>query len=185
MIRILDFTISLIGLILLSPLILLLIILGWFDTRSPLFFQKRVGRLQKPFVLVKFRTMRTDTPNIASHLVNISSITPLGHILRRSKLDEIPQLWNVIRGEMSLVGPRPSLITQRSLITEREKLGIHEVRPGITGLAQIQGVDMTVPKLLAETDAQMLRTLNLRKYFAYIIWTVLGKGSGDKVKRKL
>lgn len=185
MIRILDFFLAAIGLVLLSPLILLVIILGWFDTRSPLFRQERVGRGQNSFVLVKFRTMRPDTASVASHLADISSITSLGHFLRRTKLDELPQLWNVLKGEMSLVGPRPCLFNQQELIAERDKRGVYKSRPGITGLAQIQGIDMSTPKLLAKTDAQMLKTLNLRNYFRYIFLTVLGKGSGDRVRTKL
>ena len=185
MIRILDFFLAAIGLVLLSPLILLVIILGWFDTRSPLFHQERVGRGQNSFVLVKFRTMRPDTASVASHLADISSITPLGHFLRRNKLDELPQLWNVFKGEMSLVGPRPCLFNQKELIAERDKRGVYKARPGITGLAQIQGIDMSTPELLAKTDAQMLKTLNLRNYFRYIFLTILGKGSGDRVRTKL
>ena len=185
MTRALDLLLSVVGIVLLSPLILMVIILGWFDTRSPLFRQERVGRAQKPFVLVKFRTMRPDTAFVASHLADVSSITPLGHFLRRTKLDELPQLWNVIKGEMSLVGPRPCLFNQQELIAERDKRSVYKARPGITGKAQIQGIDMSTPELLAETDAQMLRTLNLRSYFLYIILTILGKGSGDRVRTKL
>ena len=185
MIRILDFFLSALGLVLLSPLILLVMILGWFNTRSPLFRQERVGRGQKSFVLVKFRTMRPDTASVASHLADISSITPLGHFLRRTKLDELPQLWNVIKGEMSLVGPRPCLFNQQELIAERDKRGVYKSRPGITGLAQIQGIDMSTPELLAKTDAQMLKTLSLRNYFRCIFLTILGKGSGDRVRTKL
>ena len=159
--------------------------LGWFDTRSPLFRQERVGRGQRSFVLAKFRTMRPNTASVASHLADVASITPLGHFLRRTKLDELPQLWNVLTGEMSLVGPRPCLFNQQELITEREKRGVYKARPGITGLAQIQGIDMSTPELLAETDAQMLKTLSLRNYFRYIVLTILGKGSGDRVGTKL
>ena len=185
MIRILDFFLAASGLVLLSPLILLVMIIGWFDTRSPLFRQERVGRGQNSFVLVKFRTMRPDTASVASHLADVSSITPLGQFLRRTKLDELPQLWNVLKGEMSLVGPRPCLFNQQELIAEREQRGIYKARPGITGLAQIQGIDMSTPELLAQTDAQMLKTLNLRNYFRCIFLTILGKGAGDRVRTKL
>ena len=185
MIRILDFFLAAIGLALLSPLILLVMILGWFDTRSPLFRQERVGRGQQSFVLVKFRTMRLDTASVASHLADASSITSLGHFLRHTKLDELPQLWNVLKGEMSLVGPRPCLLNQQKLVIERDKRGVYKSRPGITGLAQIHGIDMSKPKLLAKTDAKMLETLNLLNYFRYIFLTILGKGSGDRVREKL
>lgn len=185
MFRILDFFLAAIGLVLLSPLILLVMIFGWLDTRSPLFSQERVGRGQQSFVLVKFRTMRLDTASVASHLVDTSSVTSLGHFLRRTKLDEIPQLWNVLKGEMSLVGPRPCLFNQQELVIERDKRGVYKARPGITGLAQIHGIDMSTPELLAKTDAQMLETLNLLNYFRYIFLTILGKGSGDRVRKKL
>ncbi|MFN6182688.1 MAG: sugar transferase, partial [Burkholderiales bacterium] len=160
----------------------LLYVVGWFDTGSPLFRQQRVGRHQKPFVLVKFRTMRPETASVATHLADASAVTPLGRFLRRTKLDELPQLWNVLKGEMSLVGPRPCLYNQTELIAERAVRGVFEVRPGITGLAQIQGIDMSTPKLLAETDAQMLQQMNVRAYFNYIFLTVCGAGRGDRVR---
>ena len=119
---------------------------------------------------------------MASHLVEASAITPLGAFLRRTKLDELPQLWNVFKGEMSLVGPRPCLFSQTELISERALRGVFDVRPGITGLAQVNNIDMATPKLLAETDAQMLKELTLPAYFKYIFMTVGGKGSGDAVK---
>ena len=102
--------------------------------------------------------------------------------MRKSKLDELPQLWNVLRLEMSLVGPRPCLPEQHDLISEREKRGVFEVRPGITGLAQVNNIDMSTPALLAKTDAQMIETLNLRNYFKYMFLTISGKGFGDKIK---
>lgn len=182
MIRVLDCLISSVGLVLLCPLMLLVMILGWFDTRSPIFYQERVGRGQATFMLVKFRTMRRDTPNVASHLADFSSITPLGHFLRRSKLDELPQLWNVLKGDLTLVGPRPGLPNQPELTVARDKLGIFEVRPGITGLAQINGIDMSTPELLAQTDARMIAEMSVRNYFKYIFLTVLGKGSGDRIR---
>lgn len=185
MIRTLDILLSAFGLVLLSPVFFLIMVLGWLDTRSPFFLQERVGRGQRSFLLVKFRTMRLGTESVASHLICASLVTPFGRLLRRSKLDELPQLWNVIRGEMSLVGPRPCLLKQRILVAERHKRGVYEARPGITGLAQIKGIDMSTPELLAETDAQMLKTMNIRNYCFYIILTVLGKGYGDRVRPKL
>ena len=183
MIRILDFFLAAIGLVLLSPLILLVMVLCWFDTRSPLFRQERVGHGQQSFILVKFRTMRPDTTSVASHLADVASITPLGHFLRRTKLDELPQLWNVLKGDMSLVGPRPNLLNQEELINVRKTLSVYDVRPGITGLAQIKDIDMSTPELLAKTDAEMISTMSVANYFKYIFLTVVGKGQGDRVRR--
>ena len=166
------------------PILVLLWILGWLDTGSPLFRQERVGRNQKPFTLVKFRTMRPDTQSVATHLANPAAVTPLGAFLRRTKLDELPQLWNVLKGEMSLVGPRPCLFNQTELIEERAARGVFAARPGITGLAQINGIDMSTPTLLAETDARMLQNLGLFAYFTYIIKTVTGAGRGDRIRQK-
>lgn len=182
MIRILDFALALAGLAFLSPLLTLVYLAGWVDTRSPIFTQERVGRNKKPFLLLKFRTMRVDTPSVATHMADPSAITPLGAFLRRSKLDELPQLVNVLKGEMSLVGPRPCLFSQADLIAERSARGVFEVRPGLTGLAQVQGIDMSTPGLLAETDAQMLQHLTLRSYFKYLCKTALGSGYGDRIK---
>ena len=182
-IRLLDFVFSLLGLICVSPVLLVLFIIGLFDTGSPIFRQVRVGRHQRPFVLVKFRTMKPDTASVASHLANAAAITPFGSFLRRSKLDELPQLWNVLKGEMSLVGPRPCLFNQEELINERASRNVFTVRPGITGLAQVNTIDMSTPLLLAETDAQMIASLTLKKYFTYILQTITGKGAGDRVMR--
>jgi len=170
-------------LIFFSPVLLLLIGLTLFDTGSPIFRQKRVGYKQKQFVLFKFRTMKVDTESVASHLAKASSITPFGQLLRRTKLDELPQLWNVVKGDMSLVGPRPCLVNQDDLIQERKIRGIFDARPGITGLAQVSQIDMSTPQLLAETDQKMLATLSVKDYFRYIFLTVVGKGAGDGVER--
>lgn len=182
MTRLCDVILSLAGLLVGMPALALLWVLGWFDTGSPLFRQKRVGRYQKPFTLVKFRTMRPETASVATHLADASAVTKLGHFLRRTKLDELPQLWNVLKGEMSLVGPRPCLFNQTELIAERELRGAFNARPGITGLAQISGIDMSTPKLLAETDALMLKEMSMVAYFKYIFKTVAGSGSGDRIK---
>ena len=181
--RFFDISFSLLGLVFLSPIFLVLLIVVWFDTRSPLFTQERAGRHQRPFVLVKFRTMRPGTAHVASHLASSAAITPLGALLRRTKLDELPQLWNVLLGHMSVVGPRPGLFNQHELIQARVAYGVYAARPGITGLAQVNGIDMSTPELLAQTDASMLRELNVRNYFKYIFLTMLGKGSGDGVKK--
>ncbi|NCN68125.1 MAG: lipid carrier--UDP-N-acetylgalactosaminyltransferase [Piscirickettsiaceae bacterium CG18_big_fil_WC_8_21_14_2_50_44_103] len=181
MIRFFDFVFALAGLVVGLPVLVLLYVIGLFDTGSPLFFQERVGRHQKPFTLVKFRTMKVDTASVASHLATSSSITKFGRFLRKTKLDELPQLWNVLKGEMSLVGPRPGLFNQTELTEAREKLGVFKVCPGITGLAQVSDIDMSTPELLAETDAKMMDSLSVKDYFKYIFMTVLGKGAGDRI----
>ncbi|TYT76152.1 sugar transferase [Desulfobotulus mexicanus] len=181
MIRFFDFIFSLAGLVFGFPVLLLLAVIGYFDTGSPIFRQERVGRHQKPFTLIKFRTMKLDTPSVASHLASAAAITRFGHFLRRTKLDELPQLWNVLKGDMSLVGPRPGLFNQKDLTSERAKRRVFEALPGITGLAQVNGIDMSGPALLAETDALMLRTLSIKSYFYYIFMTLSGHGAGDRV----
>lgn len=182
MIRVFDAILSFFGLLFLSPLLLMLWVIAWFDNGSPLFRQERVGRNQVPFVLVKFRTMRPDTVSVATHLADTSAITPFGRFLRRAKLDELPQLWNVLLGDMSLVGPRPCLFNQHELIAHRAALGVFAARPGITGLAQVEGIDMSTPELLARIDAKMLSSLGLMNYFRCIGLTVLGKGAGDRIR---
>lgn len=181
MLRVFDVVFALLGLVLGFPVLLIIYVLGLFDTGSPLFVQQRVGRNKQPFNLVKFRTMTIDTASVASHLASTASITKLGGFLRKTKLDELPQLWNVLKGEMSLVGPRPNLFNQRELITERDARGVYAARPGITGLAQVSEIDMSTPALLAETDQRMIQTLTVLNYFRYIFMTVAGKGSGDRV----
>ena len=172
MIRIFDFLFSFFGLLVLSPVLLILFVITYFDTGSPLFRQERIGRFEEPFTLVKFRTMQFDTASVASHLVDKSAITPIGSFLRKSHLDELPQLWNVLKGNMSLVGPRPALFSQEKLRDARKRHGVYRVRPGITGLSQVSGLDTS--KLLAETDAKMIENLSLIDYFKYIIVEKVG-----------
>lgn len=183
MIRIFDFIFSLVGIVVGFPILILLAFIGYFDTGSPIFRQVRVGRHQKPFTLVKFRTMKLDTASVATHLASSSSVTRFGGFLRRTKLDELPQLWNVLKGEMSLVGPRPGLFNQEELTASRAKKGVYDVRPGITGLAQISEIDMSTPELLAETDNHMIEGMNLLNYFRLIFLTVKGSGQGDRLKQ--
>ncbi len=183
MLRLLDFSLALFGLIITMPILLLLYAIGLFDTGSPIFTQERLGRNKRPFILVKFRTMKVNTASVASHLASSASITSLGSFLRKTKLDELPQLWNVLKGEMSLVGPRPGLFNQEELTLERDKQKVFDVRPGITGLSQVNEIDMSTPELLAKTDREMIETMNVGNYFKYIFMTVAGKGSGDRVKK--
>lgn len=182
MIRFLDILFSSCGLLLLAPLLVIIFIIGLFYSPSPLFRQERIGRNEKLFTLVKFRTMHKDTASVPSHLVDMSSITPFGHFLRQTKLDELPQLWNVLKGEMSLVGPRPGLPNQLELLNARRYHNVFIVRPGITGLAQSNKIDMSTPKLLAQTDAKMILELSIYSYFKFIFMTILGKGQGDAAK---
>lgn len=182
MFRLLDFFLSLLGLCLTLPFLAIIYAIGSLDSGSPLFFQERIGRNKKKFILVKYRTMSIDTASVASHLASSSSITPFGHFLRKTKIDELPQLWNVLKGEMSLVGPRPGLFNQQELTDERDTLGVFTVLPGITGLSQVSGVDMSTPKLLAQTDAKMIAMFSLKNYFKYILQTIIGGGSGDRIK---
>jgi O-antigen biosynthesis protein WbqP len=182
MIRFFDILFSFCGLLILSPIIIILYIIGLFDTGSPLFRQERVGLNQTPFMLLKFRSMHVNTKAVATHLVQVSSITKWGSFLRKSKLDELPQLFNVLVGDMSFVGPRPNLFNQIELIDARDKKGVYSVRPGITGLAQINKIDMSTPQLLAETDEKMIKYLNIIHYFKYIFLTIFGNGFGDRVK---
>lgn len=123
-----------------------------------IFSQTRVGRDGLLFRCHKLRTMYVGTPSLPSHEAPANSVTSVGTALRKFKLDELPQFWNVLKGEMSLVGPRPCLPTQTELIECRRQLGVLAALPGITGLAQIKGIDMSNPELLAQTDADYLRT---------------------------
>ncbi|AEP30580.1 sugar transferase [Brumicola nitratireducens] len=182
MIRAFDLIFSLLGLVLSSPVLLIIFVIGLFDTGSPIFKQERVGRDQKPFILIKFRTMKLNTISVATHLASTASITPLGSFLRRTKLDELPQLWNVLIGEMSLVGPRPGLYNQEELTKARSARNVYAIRPGITGLAQVNSIDMSTPELLAKTDKDMIDNFTIKNYFKYVMLTVLGRGSGDRMK---
>ena len=172
MIRIFDFLFSLIGLIFLSPLLVFIFFIGLFDNGSPLFIQKRVGQKFKSFSLIKFRTMPKGVRSAGTHLIKDIKLTSFGNFLRRTKIDEIPRLLNVLFGDMSLVGPRPCLCNQKKLINERKKRGVFKVRPGITGLAQISGINMKTPTLLAKIDQKLIKGMSLYNYFYYIFKTI-------------
>ena len=172
MIRCFDLLLSLIGLIFLMPLLILIFFIGIFDNGSPLFIQRRVGHNLKSFLLFKFRTMPINTRSAGTHLIRNVKLSSFGNFLRRTKIDEIPQLLNVFLGDMSLVGPRPCLFNQKKLVNERKKRGVFKVRPGITGLAQISGINMKTPTILAKTDQKMIKDMSLYNYFYYIFKTI-------------
>lgn len=182
MIRLVDFIAALMGIVILSPFILLIAIILFFEHRSPFFIQKRVGKNKAEFKLVKFRSMSPDAANLPTHEISANLITRTGKFIRATKLDELPQLWNVLKGEMSLVGPRPCLPTQEELINERDALGVFKLRPGITGPAQVKNIDMSTPKKLAQEDSQMVGNLSFISYLKYVLMTVTGSGQGDKVR---
>ena len=181
-IRTLDILLATVGLLLLSPLFVSIYFFGFRFKGNPIFQQFRVGRNKKPFILYKFRTMNPDAPQIATHLISSDLVTPWGSFLRRNKLDELPQLWNVIRGDMSFVGPRPCLLSQEEIIEMRTTQNLFSMRPGITGLAQIRGVDMSNPAQLTETDAEMMKSFSVGKYCTYLLLTLFGFGRGDRIK---
>ena len=180
--RLLDLIFSFFGLWLLSPILLLIFLIGLKQPGGAIYKQDRLGRFGVPFTLFKFRTMAVNAPSVPTHQLPGNLVTPFGKILRQTKLDELPQLLNVLRGDMSLVGPRPGLPTQIELYQAREKHGVFSVRPGITGLSQLTGVDMSTPELLAKTDANMIAQMSVYKYFMYVILTAAGSGFGDRIK---
>lgn len=142
--RVFDFLMSLIAIIVFSPIIIIISLLVKLTSKGPIFFkQRRIGKNNEEFNILKFRTMRVDTPNVATHLLKDPSvfITPLGKFLRKTSLDELPQLINILKGEMSIVGPRPALYNQYDLKDMRKKVGVHKLVPGLTGWAQINGRD--------------------------------------------
>ena len=183
-IRFFDIAFATIGLLVGSPILLILIVIGLVDTGSPFFLQLRVGLREKPFTLIKFRTMKKDTPSVATHLSSYNSITKTGKFLRKTKLDELPQLINVLFGQMSIVGPRPGLQNQTELTNERKKFNVFRAKPGITGLGQTLGIDMSTPRKLARYDNLMIKKINLALYFYLISVTIFGRGQGDRIKPK-
>ena len=180
--RIYDILISFTILIIFSPIFIFVFIVCLMESNKPIFIQKRVGKNQIPFNLIKFRTMKVSTPSLPSHLVHKKSITRFGRVIRLLKIDELPQLINVIKGDMSLVGPRPCLYNQLELISLRQDSNVFQVKPGITGLAQVKGIDMSNPKKLALIDSYMISKYNQINYFKYLFLTLFGRGIGDKIK---
>lgn len=181
--RLFDLSASALLLLVAWPFMLVIALVVRQTSEGPaIFSQTRVGRNETSFRCLKFRTMAQGTPNVSSHHASDAWITPVGAILRRFKLDELPQLFNVIRGEMSLVGPRPCLPVQSELIAERRKRGVFTIRPGITGIAQLAGIDMSEPQRLAIADSDYVRNHSLAGDIVILLRTALGKGSGDAAK---
>jgi O-antigen biosynthesis protein WbqP len=183
--RVFDVVAGILMAIIAAPIILVLAVLIRRQSVGPgIFAQERVGRHQEVFTCYKLRTMASDTGNLPSHHVSSMAITPIGKMLRKTKLDELPQLYNVIRGDMSFVGPRPCLPSQTELIAERATRGVYALRPGITGLAQINKVDMSEPQRLAEFDARYVKTANFGFDLKILILTLLGSGLASDAAHK-
>ena len=192
-----DIVLSFCGLIVLSPVFLILALMIKRDSKGPVLFkQKRVGMDKRYFNILKFRTMRTDTPkNMPTHMLDDPDayITKIGHFLRKYSLDELPQILNIIKGDMAIIGPRPALWNQYDLIEERSKYGANDVRPGLTGLAQISGRDELPIDVKAKLDGEYVEKISLMfdiKMFFGTILSVLrhdgvvegGTGSIEKEK---
>ena len=176
-----DLILAFVLLVILFPVLILVTIFLKIELGSPIFIQERLGVNMQPFNLYKFRTMKIGTPSISTHNVSNLSLTKSGGFLRKTKLDELPQLFNVIFGQMSLVGPRPCLPNQSQVIKHRLQNNVFDVRPGITGISQLQKIDMSKPEKLALTDSYMIQNFNINIYLFCIINTALGKGAGDRI----
>lgn len=184
--RLLDIILSLFFIFCFFWLFIIIILLIKIFSGSPVFFlQKRVGQFGQEFTLYKFRSMKINTRNLGTHELNGDEITFIGKTLRRLKFDELPQIINVLLGNMSFVGPRPSLTTQKALIRLRNNLGVLSLKPGITGLAQIKKIDMSTPKFLSRIDQIYLENQNLCFDLIIIFLTSVGKGFGDTINRKI
>ena len=179
--RLLDIVLSAAGLLVLSPVLLVIAVAIKLDSKGPVLFkQKRGAKGKEHFQILKFRTMYADVPkDVPTHLLADpeSKITKIGRFLRKSSLDELPQIWNILVGEMSIIGPRPALWNQFDLIAERDKYGANDVRPGLTGLAQVMGRDELPIEVKAKYDgeyAQNVTFANDVKIFFKTITSVLG-----------
>jgi O-antigen biosynthesis protein WbqP len=183
--RAFDIAASGLGLLLLSPVLLAIAFAVRLDSPGPaLHWSRRVGRGNAIFQMPKFRTMRTGAPNVATHLLQDADawVTPLGRFLRRTSLDELPQLWSVLKGDMSLVGPRPALFNQDDLVALRTEAGVHALRPGVTGWAQVNGRDeLPIPRKV-ELDAEYLVRRSLALDLKILVRTGLTAFSGRGVR---
>lgn len=184
--RVIDFVMALVGAIVISPVLLVIAAVIKFGSRGPVFFrQKRVGRGKKLFRIYKFRTMYIETPkDMPTHMLENPDafITPTGKFLRKTSLDELPQLFNIIAGQMAVVGPRPALWNQYDLVEERDKYGANDLRPGLTGLAQINGRDeLEIPEK-ARLDGEYTSKLSFGLDFKIFFVTILKVLKRDGVK---
>lgn len=174
--RICDFLLSVLATIILSWMLILLSFLIKVTSKGPVFFrQRRIGIRKKEFYILKFRTMRMDTPkHVPTHMLENpqSYITAIGRFLRMTSLDELPQLFNIMLGQMSIVGPRPALWNQFDLIAERDNYGANDVRPGLTGLAQINGRDELPIPVKAKLDGEYIQKMSFLFDLKCIIKTV-------------
>ena len=180
-----DFVMASVGLVILSPLFLVLIVAIKADSKGPILFrQKRVGIHKSHFNILKFRTMRTDTPkDTPTHLLKNPEqyITRIGKFLRKTSLDELPQIINIIKGDMAIVGPRPALWNQYDLIGERDKYGANDIRPGLTGWAQINGRDELEIPVKAKLDGEYVKKMGLGMDIRCFLGTFLSVLRGDGV----
>lgn len=183
--RIIDRFLALIGLIILSPFFLSLMLVIKMDSRGPIFFkQKRVGIHKKHFNILKFRTMRIDTPkDTPTHLLKNPEqyITKVGRFLRKTSLDELPQIINILKGDMAIVGPRPALWNQYDLIAERDKYGANDILPGLTGWAQINGRDELPIDVKAQLDGEYVKKMSFIMDLKCILGTVVSVAKQDGV----
>ncbi|WP_142827197.1 sugar transferase [Planococcus soli] len=184
--RILDFSLSLLIVVGLSPILVFLCILIKIDSPGPILFkQKRIGKDKKNFNILKFRTMKIDTPNdMPTHLLDKPDfyITKIGKFLRKTSLDELPQLFNILKGEMSIIGPRPALWNQYDLIAERDKYQANDILPGLTGLAQISGRDELAIEIKAKIDGEYVDKMSPLLDFKIFFGTVFSVLKSDGVK---
>lgn len=182
--RLFDVTLAAVALPVAAPVVLACLAAIKATSHGPgIFRQPRVGLNEQTFTCYKLRTMYSDTGDIPSHEASTSSVTPIGRWLRRLKFDELPQLWNILRGDMSFVGPRPCLTSQTALIAARRSRGLYAIRPGITGVSQVAGVDMSDPEKLAELDETYLDDMSIAADLQLIIATAFGAGRGDRVRQ--
>lgn len=188
-----DILSSLIAIFLFSPILLILAIIVKCTSPGPILFkQRRIGKDNQEFMIYKFRTMRIDTPNVATHLLKNPEqyITPIGKFMRKTSLDELPQLFNILKGEMSVVGPRPALYNQYDLIEMRTNANVHTVRPGLTGLAQVSGRDELENEQKVHFDQQYVQKqsffFDLKLIFLTVVKVFKSEGvvEGDTTSKK-